>query len=199
MQSSLETISSASSSQDSNQDFDLHLDVSTESLHPNNVNELTFTSPETSSEISSSNPELSWPSSLISKFFKKPVTNLNIEPTVYPSNDKPNDQLDSNDPALSQVEFNSTLKPIRPSIKTYSCNEKGNKFNPHWYTQYSWLEYSKTKNAAFCFTCRHFGENNSKKKNVYTDEGYTDFRKAAEKLKLHNECQTHKTATPVSK
>ena len=101
----------------------------------------------------------------------------------------------SNDPALSQDEFNTTMKPIRPTISKYTCNEKGNKFNPQWYTKYTWLEYSLTKNSAYCFVCRHFGENNSKKKNTFTHEGFTDFRKAAEKLKLHNDCQTHKTST----
>ena len=54
----------------------------------------------------------------------------------------------SNDPALSQDEFNTTMKPIRPTISKYTCNEKGNKFNPQWYTKYTWLEYSLTRNSA---------------------------------------------------
>ena len=31
------------------------------------------------------------------------------------------------------------------------------KFQSRWYDEFSWLEYSVTNNAAFCFYCRCFG------------------------------------------
>ena len=76
----------------------------------------------------------------------------------------------------------------------YPLNEKGSKFNPKWYQDFEWLEYSKSKNAVFCFYCRHFGENNSKTESTYTKDGFINFRKAVAKFKEHQDTKTHKTA-----
>ena len=89
------------------------------------------------------------------------------------------------DPAYAVSEFNQELRPIRQILKDYKSNKKGFKFNSKSYSNHSWLEYSKSKNAAFCFVCRYFCENNSKIEPIYTKDGFTNFKKACEKLKNH--------------
>jgi len=98
------------------------------------------------------------------------------------------------DPALP-VSFNSSLKPIRPAIKTYPKNNEGNKFNDKWYSDHTWLEYSKSKNAAFCFVCRHFGENSGYVDKIYTKDGFTTFRKGPRRFKEHASSKEHLTAS----
>ena len=97
------------------------------------------------------------------------------------------------DPAFSS-EFSKSLRPIQTLFKVYPPNEKGQSFNSKWYNDYSWLEYSISKNAAFCFVCRHFGDNNSNSDSMYRKDGFKVFRKGPAKFKEHSLCQTHKTA-----
>ena len=97
------------------------------------------------------------------------------------------------DPASSIIPFNNSLKAVRPELKVYPKNVEGNKFKKHWYTDFSWLEYSKSKNAAFCFVCRHFGENSGYTNNLYTNEGFTNFRRGPQRFKEHADSSEHKT------
>ena len=48
---------------------------------------------------------------------------------------------------------------IRPEggFKTSLIGQRIFKFLSAWYTTYDWLEYSVSRDAAFCFTCRSFG------------------------------------------
>jgi len=78
-------------------------------------------------------------------------------------------------------------------LSTYPSSKQGT-FKCKWYATYSWQKYNKSKNAAFCFVCRHFGDNNSSKEETYTKEGFTNFAKAAEKFKNHHGTHTHRTA-----
>ncbi len=98
------------------------------------------------------------------------------------------------DPASSAIPFNRTLKPVRPAMSIYPKNSEGNKFNSRWYSDHPWLEYSKSKNAAFCFVCRHFGENNGYADPTYTKEGFTCFRKGPRRFKEHSISKDHLTA-----
>ena len=48
--------------------------------------------------------------------------------------------------------------PVQPRIK-FTTTLKGNKhhsFNSEWYKQYCWLEYSRERDAAYCYPCRLF-------------------------------------------
>ncbi len=56
-------------------------------------------------------------------------------------------------------------------MKEYPKNQDGNRFNHKWYSDYVWLEYSKSENAAFCFVCRYFGQNSGSCDKTYTKEG----------------------------
>ena len=80
-------------------------------------------------------------------------------------NDKANSANDVNlkqindlDPAFPNT-FTINSKPIQPIIK-FPKNNNGRAFVAGWYTEYQWLEYSISKNGAFCFYCRNFAKSN---------------------------------------
>lgn len=74
--------------------------------------------------------------------------------------------------------------------RDYRCFQLG------WLEKYNWLEYSISRNSAFCFVCRHFGV----KTNIdptFTVTGYSNWKKALEKDKgfcKHEASVTHKNA-----
>ena len=48
--------------------------------------------------------------------------------------------------------------PVRPKLN-FPATLKGNKhysFGSEWYKSYCWLEYSREKDAAYCYACRFF-------------------------------------------
>ena len=49
--------------------------------------------------------------------------------------------------------------PIRPIIDFPTSEISGRKFKfqKKWYDEHTWLEYSVSKDAAFCYSCRCFG------------------------------------------
>ena len=59
------------------------------------------------------------------------------------------------DNALTSDSF--PTQPANISFPATIMGSKKRSFNPEWYRQYSWLEYSIEKDAAFCFACRFFG------------------------------------------
>ncbi len=50
-------------------------------------------------------------------------------------------------------------------------------FQQRWFQLYSWLEYSKIVDAAFCFPCRFFGKS-SAAENIFTSGGFRDWMHA---------------------
>ena len=51
------------------------------------------------------------------------------------------------------------LGPIRPVIEfpATTVGSRTFKFQSRWYNEFCWLEYSREKDAAFCYYCRCFG------------------------------------------
>ena len=68
------------------------------------------------------------------------------------------------DPAFEKVNDNNRAfliqrGPIWPLID-FPQTDQGRKkyrFSKNWYNEYDWIEYSLSKDAAFCFSCRCFG------------------------------------------
>ena len=60
-------------------------------------------------------------------------------------------------------------------------------FQKHWFINYPWLEYSVSKDAAFCFWCYLFrGEKGPKfGDEVWTKKGFWNWKKALERFKEH--------------
>lgn len=91
-------------------------------------------------------------------------------------------------------------QPVQPrNIQFPSTNfcGKPRSFSPNWYTEYSWLEYSVSTDAAFCYPCRLFTTGTSKAEKAFTVSGFSDWKHACGKkgvLTMHNKCAVHKNA-----
>ena len=95
--------------------------------------------------------------------------------------------------------------PMQPDLSNFPRTQFGSvkrAFSKSWYKNYTWLEYSEIKDAAYCFYCflfkqpgraEHFGFE------VFTKSGYRDWKHASQGLKghvgshnsLHNSCVKH--------
>ena len=61
---------------------------------------------------------------------------------------------------LDDIATSTSSPPCQPvGIMTYFSG-KARSFNPDWFKLYLWLEYSVSKDAAFCYACRLFGAAN---------------------------------------
>ena len=89
------------------------------------------------------------------------------------------------DPETSNNKYTSDSKPIQPDIRFPTINHRS--FNIEWYKEFSWVEYSISKDAAYCFVCRHFST------------GKTDFNEfrcwsnATKRFRKHKNTEKHKT------
>lgn len=66
-------------------------------------------------------------------------------------------------------------------------------FQLQWLNRYNWIEYSKSRDAAFCNICRQFGKDIVKDK-TFTSTGYSNWQKALSKNKgfdKHNASAEH--------
>ena len=93
------------------------------------------------------------------------------------------------------------LKPYQPSnVDVLSMLTKGGrKFSFQWFAQYPWLTVCTRRKRAFCFYCKYavkhslvtFSKNSSP---VFTDVGFSNWKKAHEKFSSHSISQAHKEA-----
>ena len=96
------------------------------------------------------------------------------------------------DPSL-QEQFFSGIKPIQPVLDVFpTLNER--KFQRCWYDLYDWLEYSVLTGNVFCFFCRLFPGKNHVSVDKFASKGFSNFRKALESFKKHNDSSNHKHA-----
>lgn len=89
--------------------------------------------------------------------------------------------------------------PVQPRIK-YPCttiDAKKRSFNSDWFAKYHWLEYSKERDAVFCYACRMFSTSIGKKSDVFTNAGLRDWKHATGQngiLAKDDSSYTHKQA-----
>ena len=87
--------------------------------------------------------------------------------------------------------------PVQPIVNFPSriFGSKKRSFNCEWYKLYPWLEYSKEKDAAYCYPCRFFTISGSGKSDVaFTRNGFHDWKHAPGKrgsLQKHDKCRSH--------
>ena len=99
----------------------------------------------------------------------------------------------------SDISSSSDEKPVQPNPMTFrypskKMGQQNRSFNSKWFNAYSWLEYSIERDAAFCFPCRHFNTKGGKNEDVFTKDGFTDWKHAAGKngiLQGHAGCHSH--------
>jgi len=79
--------------------------------------------------------------------------------------------------------------PKQVRLASYPMSEFGKKkrsFRAEWYGRWDWLEYSATSDAAFCFPCRKFGDQNLEEcqgmrlEPAFARNGYRDWKHATE-------------------
>ena len=89
-------------------------------------------------------------------------------------------------------------KPTQPRLETYSRRQFGDRlrsFDPSWFENREWLEYSVLWDSCFCFPCRIFDLKN--KNYPFTSGGYSNWKQAltTEKgFEAHKRSKTHEHA-----
>jgi len=67
-------------------------------------------------------------------------------------------------------------------------------FQKTWFDEFDWLEYSESKDAAYCLYCYLFFNSAKSKKfgsSVFAHQGYVNWKKAKDTLSNHSVCKTH--------
>lgn len=111
-----------------------------------------------------------------------------------PCQDVPKERLEKN-----QRICRGPYQPLMPTypVKIVGKGKSARKrlFNSKWFSAYEWLEYSISKNAAYCFPCRFFALHDSSRPGVidgaFTSTGFSSWHKAIEKFDLHQGSKCH--------
>ncbi|XP_004298199.1 PREDICTED: uncharacterized protein LOC101297533 [Fragaria vesca subsp. vesca] len=103
------------------------------------------------------------------------------------------------------------LGPYQPKLFEYPRVRSGDqyrRFNYSWFTNWPWLEYSPSKNKAFCFPCFLFAKG-PKLNPALTTDGFNDWRRVKEErncvflnhiggpCSLHNACNRLRLKTTI--
>ena len=81
-------------------------------------------------------------------------------------------------------------RPSQPRLKTYPRRKIGDRlwsFDPAWFKNREWLEYSVLWDSCFCFRCRFFDL--KIKQNPFTSGGFNNWKEA---LATEKGCEAHK-------
>ena len=102
---------------------------------------------------------------------------------------------------LSDIAASPNQSPVQPIVHYQVTIIGGTRqsFNSLWYKKYHWLEYSREKDAVYCFPCRLFGSCNGLGRgiNTFIQQGFCDWKHATGKsgtLAKHNNSFAHKQA-----
>jgi hypothetical protein len=90
------------------------------------------------------------------------------------------------------------MGPIQPTGILFPSTYFGNKnlkFQQAWYIKYSWIEYSESLDAMFCFYCRLYKLQVGCVKPEFTETGSHNWKNALKKLANHNQSESHLYAT----
>ena len=88
--------------------------------------------------------------------------------------------------------------PAQPMLQNFPTNRQKRSFQPNWYRDYSWLEYSIESDACYCFTCRHFPANQSHIHDAFSTTGFNNWKNSLGKaggLTKHVLSQSHLVST----
>ncbi|CAN1136663.1 Zinc finger MYM-type protein 1 [Linum perenne] len=80
------------------------------------------------------------------------------------------------------------FQPKLHSFKWRQIGESRRRFNPAWFELYDWLEYSISKEAAYCLPCYLFRNHDNGKKgggDTFIGEGFFGWNKAEERFRRH--------------
>ena len=116
-----------------------------------------------------------------------------------PGNRKP---IDAYEPAIrDQVKRAYALSgPTQPCDFPFPCKWIGGEwrsFQKSWFDEFDWLEYSESKDAAYCLYCYLFYNSAKPAKfgsSVFAHDGYVNWKKAKDTFNKHSVCKTHAEA-----
>ena len=114
---------------------------------------------------------------------------------TYPSDTANDHQLAVVDPkihATNDISNSPRDGPTQLEMLKYPVDANDRKFRKEWFVESTWLEYSQTRDAVFCFACRHFGLGNIRL--AWCTTGFNNCKKAIEKFFEHNCSEAHKHA-----
>ena len=116
------------------------------------------------------------------------------------------DQHESNSASVCPADIaqSPAFPPVQPVNVQFPKTVFGNRsrsFNPAWYGNYEWLEYSLRLNACFCYPCRLFSSQCSQFSScpepAFTVNGFKNWKHATGTrgiLNGHANCKSHKQA-----
>lgn len=91
-------------------------------------------------------------------------------------------------------------QPKQPHLKIFPRTYQGDRrrcFSKDWYNTHKWLEYSQSKDSAYCYACRHFSLPSSGDSVFTSEEGFKHWKKATFKdggLLGHAKSEAHTNA-----
>lgn len=93
--------------------------------------------------------------------------------------DRSNNASDSSDlTPVNEINRAMTANSLRGvKFPKSSISKYSRSFNPAWLDKFKWLEYSVSRDDAFCFLCRAFDVNGMKEP-AFTSTGYSSWKKA---------------------
>ena len=133
---------------------------------------------------------------------QEPVLELDTDdltPSIEPVTD-PHGSITSHC-IVDDIALTPQCSPCQPTNLKFpgtNFSDKARSFNPGWFQQYGWLEYSNKKDAAYCYPCRLFGSTSiltSRPEKSFNSSGFRDWKHATGSKGMllgHNNCISHK-------
>ena len=110
-------------------------------------------------------------------------TDLENEPEVEETSTSDDIENETEEPSMSFTSAPSDIaqriceKPVQPHNVTFP-KENGRSFSVSWYSKHTWLEYSVSKDAAYCYAFRFFSSGAHKGDECFVLSGYRNWKKA---------------------
>ncbi|TVU40845.1 hypothetical protein EJB05_14325, partial [Eragrostis curvula] len=117
----------------------------------------------------------------------------------HPGNRKPIDHyaVEIRDQVKRAYALAVPTQPINHTFLRRWQSGEYRSFQTTWYDKFDWLEYSVSKDAAFCLYCYLFFQPGKPSKfgsDVFAKSGYTNWKKALKNFQKHSDCKTHGNA-----
>jgi hypothetical protein len=128
---------------------------------------------------------------------KKPRVEFNLLDIVSdPGNRKPIDEyaFEIRDQVKRAYALSGPTQPINHTFLRRWQNGEWRSFQKSWFDKYDWLEYSVSKDAAYCLYCYLFFEPSKPAKfgsDVFAKTGYSNWKKALHNFEKHTNCKSH--------
>ncbi|XP_060846831.1 zinc finger MYM-type protein 1-like [Rhopalosiphum padi] len=121
-------------------------------------------------------------------------SSVSNDSTVPVHNNDPINQL-----PVNRLELRNRIRagPYRPIMESYPKTMQGaseRSFQKSWFEKYVWLEYSPSKDLAFCFPCRIFKGNNlnsSQLDDAFSKTGFCSWYRGINRFNKHQITKSH--------